>query len=381
MIQNNELPQSLLAMMDIPPAPRSETVIVIQRSELEEYLTCPLQGILCRIARKLAGGTELCEVEYYVLSRLGVKPEQVIRADADLDRPAEVGTAFHAVLEQYIDVLLETHATHDAKELMTLAQDADAKYQPDLLHMARLTGRRLSIWPQSHICHEKQLSYRLPSDGVGAFAGPNGESVALTTKPDYVAYGSDASELVCRDWKTGYRKDGFDFQAMFTSVVVARSMEGVARVTWTPFFCRFGSWGRPHTFAEESSGFDDPSLSEAESSVKTAVRDFLAEDEWQPSPGMIRCRWCRHKAICDAARAFPELDADPENFCQTTEQLELALKDRKAAMKAYYEAHGPIRVEGGWYGVEVLAARPSFKRNAGTPGYLGEDSETQEADE
>jgi len=310
--------------------------IILDRSALELFMACPLQ---CKLDQD-AGD----------------------RGDADADRPANVGTEFHRVMADYVTELLHAGERHNTDSLKALAVAGDARYQPELLHLAQLTGPRISIWIPGYIGHEVQCAYELPN------FGPAGETVKLTCRMDYVKHGYGPGEIHIMDWKTGWGKSGFDFQAMFYAVVAWRKWAETTRVIWQPFHCRFGTLGKPHEF-------DEAALAEAEMVIKQAAMQYLQEEDWSPSPGMERCRWCRFQEKCDAERRFSEIDEFPVDFANATLKMKAEIKSRMAALKAYVKAHGPIQTDDGWWGVNVISLKPQFKLNKGTPGFLGEDEE------
>jgi len=315
--------------------------IVIDRSELETYLRCP---------RCYHFGAE-------------AKGE-----DADLHRAANVGIEFHAIMADYISLLLSTGERRNPGALLDGALGGRADYQPELVEMATLTGQRVTIWTPEYIAHEKQYAYRMPG------CGPKGEDVLLTCRPDLVLYGREGPEaLYLPDWKTGRSKTGFDFQAIFYAVVLYRAHEQVKSVTWQPFFCRFGSWGQRFEY-------DEAALGEAENIIKRAVMDFLQEDEFAPTPGIERCRWCAYTELCDADRRFPDVDKDPEGFLGAYIALQARLKDMATALKAKSKAIGPIKGDDCFYGLKILSDRPQTKLHKGKPGYIGTD-ETEDGEQ
>lgn len=315
--------------------------IIIDRSALEEYLRCPA----CHKFR-----TES-------------KAE-----DADLKAAANQGIEFHRIMDEYVTFLLTTGERRNADALKDLALDGTPAFQPALVEMATLTGQRVTIWTPEYISHEKQYAYRL----VGF--GPKGEDILLTCRPDLVLYGREGPEaLYLPDWKTGRGRTGFEFQAMFYAVVLWRAHEQVKSVTWQPFFCRFGSWG-PRL------EYDEAALAEAECIVKRAVIDYLQEEEFAPTPGTERCRWCPYTEHCDADRRFPDLDKDPEGFLGAYIALQARLKDMGTALRAKAKAIGAIQLDDEYFGTKILSDRPQTKLHKGKPGYIGSD-ETEDAEE
>ncbi len=307
--------------------------ILVDRSSVETYLACPLQEHLD-----------------------GITP----RPDADLDRLANVGIEFHRIMHEYLDSLIAEGSWGDPERLIVMVRDGDPALQPDLNFCAKLTAPRIRIYPTSHLGHERQAAYRLEH------FGPRGEDVLLTCRADLLSWGDEEGELRITDWKTGWKKSGHEFQAAFYATVHWRAIEGVTSVKWCPFYCRFGSWGRPYEFQEAD-------IEEAEATVKAAVMKCLADDEHKPTPGLERCRLCRHQEVCPAQRTYGDIDADPKGFAAATEKLETELDHRKAAMKAYAEAHGPIKTEAGWWGVNPINQRPSFRFNKGGVDFMEAD--------
>ncbi len=316
---------SLAEALRHKPAPPPQ--IIAQRSEVELQLLCPAR------ARFQADG----EVQ-----------------DADANRMRDIGVAFHEVMKDYIQELVDARQAHDTPSLKALAAAAPAKYQPDILLLADLTGPRVRVRHMDYISHETQYAYVLPK------YGPAGEDVALTCCPDMVTRGRQPNSLWLPDWKTGYLREGFDFQAMFSAVVMWRSLQDIEHVTWHPFFCRFGSWGPRFEF-------DEAQLAEAEIIVQQAIMDYLTENEWLPTPGERRCGWCPYTEKCDADRRFGDIGKSPEQFALATLKVEAELKDRVKAQKAWVHGHGSIVVDGQWYGETHLTEKVVCRWRKGEP--------------
>lgn len=324
--------------------------ITIDRSTLEVFLSCPLRCHLQQTSR-----------------RAGIE-------DADKKHAARIGTAFHDVMNQYISELVATGERGSVELLSALALAGDARYQPELLHCAKLTGARFRFWRGSYIAHEKQYAYKL--DGYG----PHGEDVILTCRPDLVTWGDSTKEIVCIDWKSGWG-EGHDFQAMFYAVVLWKSIEGIERVTWRPFRCRKGMWGKPQIFGMGDSLLET-SLAEAECVIKSATMDYCQRDPedaeaWQPDPGFERCRWCEYVDHC-TVRIGADIEGNPEGYLGAVMMMEKELKEAKAHLTAYAKAHGPICHDGYWWGQNIISSRPTWKLNKGSPGYLGEEETDDE---
>lgn len=325
---------SLLDAIKAGPPPKPPEII-IDRSALEAFMSCPL--------------------------RFKLRKEQPI-PDADRDRMALVGVEFHSIMEQYISELLADNERHNTENLVALASGGDARFQPDLVHCAHLTGPRVTIWATSYISHEKQYAYRLPK------FGPRGEDVLLTCRPDLVTYGSDSSEVIVRDWKTGFGKTGFGFQSMFYSVVVWKAHEGIERIAWQPFFCRFGRWGKRDEY-------DVAQMAENENIIKTAVIQYLQEEDYAPNPGGERCRWCEYHKQCPVNDSYFDIDDTPTDYLQAYIKLGAGVKAMKKKLDAKAKATGPICLDGQWYGADPIRDRVTYRLNKGSPGYIGEEDE------
>lgn len=358
------------------PEPKPPVEIIIDRSRLQAHRDCPLYCKLDMMTEKSlkqpvqgdADASYWTHEEFCFLTDLGLDPEKIVAlaTDHDANRMRDVGIAFHDVMAQYIAELLAMDVMDDTDALEDLALAADSRFQPDLLHCAKLTGPKFKLWATSYISHEKQYSYRLPR------YGPNREDVLLTTKPDLVLYGGTAQELECPDWKSGWGMAGHEFQAAFVSTVLWRSMEDVHQVTWKPFGARKGQWGTFYQYRSESERPWQMTLGDAEAMILSHVRDYVTETEWLPTPGEKRCGWCPFRSACPAPRSCPEIEQDRVAYAEATTVLESALKARKAVLKADYEAHGPIQTkDGAWY-LKVTSDRPTFRLRKGTPEYLGE---------
>ena len=360
-----------------PKPPPAVTTVTIDRSTLQNYLQCPRYCILERMTEKVSKAAAKGEPEdnYWNNAEMdlwdGMPYEPpyllVLHDDEDHNRMRDVGLAFHEVMREYIGDLLATGTRSSPDMLADLALAGPARFQPDLLHCAKMTGSKFAVWPGSYISHEKQYAYRL--EGFG----PKREDVLLTTRPDFVAYGNNPAELRCPDWKSGWGMAGHDFQAMFVALVLWRSLEDIRKVIWIPLHARKGKWGRHFEYIDGEVAPWEENLADCEAVVKRAVIEYLLEDEWKPRPGYQRCAWCPYADICPAPGVPEALAEDPVAYANATAVLERDLKTRKSNMKAYTEAHGPIQTEDGWWGTSIMSTRPSFRLNRGTPSYMGEE--------
>lgn len=327
-----------MSLLDQIAAIGKRPEIVLDRSELELYLRCPLW---CKQNR-----------------------ESPID-DFDADRMKFVGIAFHAVMAEAIRCALEDGANF-AEALKGEAAGAPAHYQPDLNHLAGITALKFRPKRFNYISHERQYAYRLPQ------FGPKGEDLILTCRPDYVAHDEECEGLYLPDWKTGWGTEGFNFQAMFYSVVMWRSHENIKRATWQPLFCRRGAWGKRQVF-------DEPELEQAEIALKRAAMDYLSEDSWLPTPGSQRCRICPYVEKCDAHQRFGDIDKNPEAFLLGYMKLKEELGARAAALTAKVGKTGPISTDGHWWGASPFSSRVSFRLNKGAPDFM-DDSEDNDAE-
>lgn len=315
--------------------------ITIDRSTLEDFLTCPLLAHL----RK-------------------TQPVE----DADLKRLARLGNAFHDVMKQYVTEIVEGNLRGGVDHLKAIALAGDARYQPELLHCAALTGAKIHIWPQSYISHEKQYSYKLDR------YGPHSEDVILTCRPDLLAWDGSVKAIDCIDWKSGWG-EGHDFQAMFYAVVIWKSIKGVERVTWRPFRARKGTWGKPTVFGLGDSLLET-SLPEAEAIVKSAAMEYmqcLAMDRWTPDPGSERCQWCDHLSECPVeVGPNPDIRQDPEKFLAHYMKDQELRKKHAKLLTAYVKANGPIQHDGYTWGHWLLSQKPVFGLRKGEPCWAGQ---------
>lgn len=365
-------------LLDVLLSPRPTTpTITIDRSTLQNYLMCALYCILERMREKAAKAIAKDEHEdaYWTATEVGLAQSLgtgpvllvAIHNDRDANRMRDVGTAFHDVMREYISDLIATGTRSSPDMLADLALAGPARFQPDLLHCAKMTGPKFAIWPGSYISHEKQYAYRL--EGYG----PQREDVLLTTRPDFVAYGNNPRELRCPDWKSGWGMAGMDFQAMFVALILWKALEDIQKVIWIPLHARKGKWGKHYEFIDGAVAPWEENLADCEAVVKRAVIDYLTEDEWKPEPGYRRCQWCPYSDICPSPAMPEQLAEDPVAFADATAVVERNLKTRKLNIKAYTDAHGPLQTEDGWWGTTVMSQKPTFRLNKGTPDYLGEE--------
>jgi hypothetical protein len=274
----------------------TEPTVVIDRSTLETYCQCPLKAKL--------------DLE---------QPCQ----DHDLMFMAECGQAGHDLLNDYITELQARQVSSDEDLLRDLLRSVPAVFHNYIAWCVDHTASRLNIWWPGYIHHEWQYAYKL--DSLGA---------TLTCRPDLVEYGGEPGTIKLTDWKFGRGKEGFEFQAAYYSLVIARAMEGVERVTWQPFYCFFGVWGPKQEFGEKE-------LNETEDMLRTEAERYLNDKDWRPLPGEIRCLRCPHREACPAERRYDDLVADPDGYLAGTVKLEAQVKARWEATKEYVKAGCP----------------------------------------
>ena len=328
---------SLMEILSKPtPKPKE---ILLDRSELETYMLCPL---MCKLRR-----------------------EQPIE-DTDLERMKFVGIEFHNILEQWMDEWLAADGYLDVSALVGLALNGDPRLQPDLQMLAKITAYKLRRLHRSdYISHEKQYGYRIKN------FGPHGESLVLTCRVDALFRGGREGHYWIPDWKSGWGVENFGFQAMFYSVVIWRAIEDAISVTWQPLLCRRGSWGEKRTFIDGDNGLE-MNLVEAENVIKAAAMRYVLETEWKPTPGTERCRWCNYSEQCDAEKLCGDVDSDPEGFLLGTMKLIEQVDHRKDALKAKCQAVGPICADGKWYGADPIKSRIVYGINKTAPDMLVE---------
>jgi len=351
----------------------AKPIIRIDRSNLDTYLKCPLQAkaqIYAEIYERTGEGGMIGDDDKWWAQRLDYKassPEFYRKViDADLDRPAQVGIEFHRIMAEYIEEMLNSGEGKKPEALEQLALAGDPRFQPQLLHMAKLTGPRIYVDVGTHIASEQQFGYTIDN------MGPRGESVALSCRPDWVCRGYGPGEIRMPDWKTGWGRD-FGLQSPFYAVVASKFLSDIQQVTWQPFYCRQGSWGKPDVY-------DEKGLADAENIIKAAAVRMLGETDWNPTPGVERCRYCRIKGVCTAEKRYGEIDKDREGFARGTEKLQAEVADRIKVMKADFQANGPIQVDGHKWEVNPISQRPQFKiTKAGQSSCIGEDDEPANA--
>ena len=108
---------------------------------------------------------------------------------------------------------------------------------------------------------------------------------------------------------------------------------------------------------------------------------YIQEDEWAPTPGYERCAWCPYTDLCPAERICADIEEDRVAYAEATGKVARELKARMKIMKADCEAHGPILLEKGYYGTNVISSRPTFGLKPGKPGYVGDVEDDEEGQE
>lgn len=316
---------------DEPAAPAGPPPIILDRSTLERWATCPHQAAQIERGMVTAGG-----------------------ADADS------GNAAHEILAR---ACFHRHVNGvDAKGLREFIEDAAVRSRPDVQPDVIAALRR--AFPVAQLlCSHSTGTDRAPEDllrydgGSGEHAGqiagvivaaPEDGSrgpVLLTCELDLLLASKSAEELELVDWKSGRRhwtatdvEESFQFQ--FYSWLIFYNYPTVNRVSVRVFLARDGLCTSAVEFTRERHVWpiQNRLLSAVELYLQHNRTNVLQVPAW-PSPD--KCSLCPVANLCATAHA-PERDlaVDPEGYLRQYVVLRTAAAKMKRTLTAARKKRG-----------------------------------------
>ena len=322
--------------------------IILDRSRLETYATCPRQGYLSVLWDALkaeAEGYEVLEWEIPKLKSVDAellgKMKAVVKQSTD-GRLAECGTQIHDLIDKAFEA-----CKNDIQMVPEWFVDNLPKIKPNVQAMAirhaRHIGDMLADYHVQVIAVEQQVSLIIipATEATPAVIG--------TTAIDLL--GSGKGNLHVVDWKTGFKRrsnseTADSFQAGMISLLLFEQKE-YAEVNTIHFWYYETMFGTK-SYAKFERKEEHPRLPGLTTEValrgrvQEAVRLFSQDcrDAW-PLPEA--CAFCDMIRFCPQASMEPkELADDPKAYVDSTVVLEALLKNRKRTLTNWIKGHGAV---------------------------------------
>lgn len=322
--------------------------IILDRSRLEQYATCPMQAYLSTIWDALKAkhaGLEVFPHEEKLLDEaaphLFKNMSELIRRSTD-SKLAIIGTQIHDLIEKAF-----AECKGDREIIPQWFVDNLPKVQPNIQPMAirhaRNVGDIIADYHIPIIGVERQLSIIIVPETATTPA------IIATMRYDLVGSGNNCLHIM--DWKTGYKsrtnsETADSFQAQFGAWLIMQQPE-YAEINTVHFWYFETMWGTK-SYAKFVRNEEHPRLPGLTTEVAlkerilSAVRLFQANSKecW---PMEETCAWCPMIEFCPNADMTAKTIADdPKAFVDRMVVIEAYLKNMKKSATEWVKARGEI---------------------------------------
>ncbi|HOK67511.1 MAG TPA: PD-(D/E)XK nuclease family protein [Anaerohalosphaeraceae bacterium] len=322
--------------------------IILDRSTLERYASCPQSGYLGRIYDALVAqnrGQKITEEEKALLaemdSDLRKRMEQEATAEKT-DKLRTTGALVHELIERaFQECRNDISGVPDwfSERLPSIRPDV----HPDAIRAARYVADCLADFHTNLIGVEVQIEHEFlpPLKSRGP--------VYLTTRLDVLSSGK--SGLHVWDWKCGYKKRSnseaaASFQAQFIAFLLWQQPE-YESINTVHFWYQEVRWGTV-AYARFIRGEEHPRLPHltTEAAIKgrieSSVRLYL-ENNKECWPEDSKCLQCDYVRYCNlAASEAAEIAEDPKGFVDKLIVDAASVQRRQKAVNEWVRAHGPL---------------------------------------
>jgi hypothetical protein len=326
--------------------------VILDRSTLEKYATCPQQAylsILFDFLKAEAKGEEVNDWERSLAAQ--ADPDLISRLKSSAlystaSKSCDIGTQIHELIEQsFIDTTINGQIQlHEVPQwfvdkLPTLRPDI----QPMAIRHARHIGDQLADLHVAVIGLEQQVSV--------VFLPETATRPAIIVTMRYDLLGSGIKSVHCIDWKTGYKKRTNDetadsFQAQFGAWLMWQQPE-YKDVNKIHFWYYETLWGSKSyaCFDRDEEHPRLPGLS-ANNAIYGRVREtvelFLANNQ-EAWPMEDKCCWCDMISFCKyASMDAKAIDISTKEYVDKMIVDEESLKRRRKAAVEWIKAKGPL---------------------------------------
>jgi len=322
--------------------------IILDRTRLEQFATCPQQGYLSMLFDALKAEAEGVIVFAWEMERIAdADPELIYRMKkvalySTTNKFCDVGIEIHELIEQAFlacDNVIEEVPQWFVDNLPKTRPDI----QPMAIKHARHIGDMLADYHVNLLAVEQQLSVVfLPETKTRP-------AIIVTMKLDLL--GSGIKSLHYHDWKTGYKQrtnseTADSFQGQFGAWLLWRQPE-YKEVTKVHFWYYETLWGTK-AYACYDRDEEHPRLPgltaqrAIQGRIKEAVELFVrnCQDAW-PMPE--KCCWCDMLPFCKLSDMEAKAIADdPTLYVDQMVVDKESLRRRRAAAVAWIKAKGAL---------------------------------------
>lgn len=323
--------------------------MILDRSTIEKYGTCPQQGLLCMIREIMKAGIKGDKIEKWEDDLVtnnpemaGMLQESIWHTETGILR--EIGVEVHSFIDQAFKA-----CNHDLEAVVEWLLDnlpnARPDIQPDVIRAARYICELLVNLHVTVLASEQQFDYCLLPETKTR------EQITVTCRLDLVCQGLNQS-LHVFDWKSGYKKrtnsETVDsFQAQFTAWMLFSQPEyaQVETIHYWYYETRFGT----KSYARFNRNEEHPRLPHLitfvaiDARIRSAVKLFLDKNTecW---PLEDKCCWCPVVEVCGLSHIEAAAIADdPRVFIDKLVVDQASVDNRKRAATAWIKAKGPIK--------------------------------------
>ena len=324
--------------------------IILDRTRLEQYATCPRQAYLVMLWDALKAQANGLEVFFWESDRIKdadpklIEMMKAVALQSTDSRLRESGSEIHDLLKRAFD-----ECKNDINIVPEWFVDNLPKIKPNITPMAirhaRHAADMISEYHVNLIALEHQVSLVIIPETETTPA------VIVTSRLDLLGAGKDNLNLHVMDWKTGFKRmtnqeTAESFQAEFNSWLLFQQelYKEINTIHWWYFETMWGT----KAYARFDRNEEHPRLPglttevAIQGRVMSAVDLFLknCKDAW-PLP--YSCSWCDMIRFCSLANMdAKEISDDPKFYVDRLVVTTALLKRRKAAATAWIKAKGPL---------------------------------------
>jgi len=324
--------------------------ITLDRSRLERYANCPMQGYLYTLAEalktKAEGKEELYEWEKKMVAEADPELVKKLSEIAGLSKGSilcDSGDVIHKLIHKaFIECNQDIDLVPDW--FLENLPKVRADIQPEVRRAARFVCDIIANLHVKVLSIEHQVDYCILPETK------NRGAVVVTMRYDLICSGLNMS-LHARDWKTGWKEwnnteTADTFQAECGAWLLWQQPEysNIEIVHWWYHYTRSGH----HSYARFDRKYEHPKLPDLTTEVAikerimTTVRSFLdgSKECW---PEEQKCCWCDYIQFCPNAHMHAvEIDKDTTGYVDNLIVMQAYVKKLKKAAKEWVKGKGAI---------------------------------------
>ena len=322
--------------------------IVLDRTRLEQYATCPRQAYLTMLWEALKAKANKLEVFPWEAERIKdadpnlIDQMEAVSLQSTDSRLCECGNEIHDLFKRAFE-----ECKNDLNRVPEWLVENLPKIKPSIQPMAIRHARHAA-----DLITEYHVNLIAVEHQVSLIVIPETETTpAVIVTMRYDLIGSGKGNLHVIDWKTGFKRltnqeAAESFQAEFGAWLLFQQ-EPYLEINTLHFWYFETMWGTK-AYARFDRLDEHPRLpgltteKAIQGRVMSAVDLFLKNCK-DPEPLPYACCWCDMIRFCpDAHIDAKEIADDPRKFVDNMVVLEQLLKRRKAAATAWIKGKGPL---------------------------------------